>query len=134
MKELKVMSKKQSNNQVTKEDLRQMKAYLNFLQVAERAEVNGKTDKYRHLADTKQMDCTIYSKEDYELFCVFVRNKGIMQEIFTEEQWEKLEAGIKLYEMNGNQVVKVKDESFDIIDSLASEEAIADIAKKIGKR
>ena len=129
-----MMSKKQSNNQVTKEDLRQMKAYLNFLQVAERAEVNGKTDKYRHLADTKQMDCTIYSKEDYELFCVFVRNKGIMQEIFTEEQWEKLEDGSKLYELNGGQVVKVKDEQYNIIDSLASEDKIAEIAKKIGKR
>lgn len=128
-----MMSKKQ-NKQVTKEDLRQMKAYLNFLQVAERAEVNKSTDRYRHLADTKKMDCTIYSKEDYELFCVFVRNKGIMQDIFTEEQWQKLESGIKLYEMNGGQVVKVKDESFDIIDSLASEEAIADIAKKIGKK
>lgn len=128
------MMSKKPNKQVTKEDLKQMKAYLNFLQVAERAESNRKTDKYSYEANTKEMDCTIYSKEDYELFCVFVRNKRIMQDIFTEEQWQKLEAGIKLYEMNGNQVVKINEEQYNIIDSLASEDEIAEIAKKIGKK
>lgn len=128
-----MMSKKQSK-QVTKDDLRQMKAYLEFLQIADRAEVNRKTDRYSYLADTKKMDCTIYSKEDYELFSVFVRNKGILQDIFTDEQWQKLEDGIKLYEMNGHQVVKVNEQQYNVIDSLASEEAIADIAKKLGKK
>lgn len=128
-----MMSKKQ-NKQVTKDDLRQMKAYLEFLQIADRAEVNRKTDRYSYLADTKKMDCTIYSKEDYELFSVFVRNKGILQDIFTNEQWQSLEASVKLYELNGNQTVKVNEEQYNIIDSLADEAKIAEIAKKLGKK
>lgn len=128
------MKKQNNNKQVTKDDLRQMKAYLEFLQIADRAEVNRKTDRYSYLADTKKMDCNIYSKEDYELFSVFVRNKGILQDIFTDEQWQKLESGIKLYEMNGNQTVKVNEEQYNIIDSLADEATIADIAKKLGKK
>lgn len=125
---------KKQNKNVTRDDLKQMKAYLRFLQVAEEAEANRRTDKYSYLADTKKMDCTIYSKEDYELFSVFVRNKGIFQDMFTNEQWQSLESGVKLYEMNGNQTVKVNEEQYNIIDSLASEATIADIAKKLGKK
>ena len=125
--------KKQSNS-VTKEELRQIKAYLKFQQVEEEAEINRRTDKYSHMADTRRMDCTIYNDDDYELFSAYVRNKALFQDMFTAEQWEAIESGIKLYEMNGHQKLVVKEEQFDIVDSLASESAIAEIAKKIGKK
>ena len=125
--------KKQSKN-VTKQDLRQMKAYLKFLQVADEAEANKKSDKYRHLANTKDMDCTIYNKEDYAFFKVFAGHKDVFQDIFTKEQWETIEANVQLYELSGFQSVKVKEEHYNIIDSLADEATIADIAKKLGKK
>ena len=126
--------KKQNSKQVTKEDLRSLKAYIKYEQIVANAEANAKTDYYRGLANTKAMDCTIYSKEDYELFSVFVRNKSIFLDIFTAEQWQALESGVKLYEMNGYQTVKVNNEDFNVIDSLANEAEIAEIAKKLGKR
>ena len=125
--------KKQSNS-VTKEELRQIKAYLKFQQVEEEAEINRRTDRYSHMADTRRMDCVIYDDDDYELFSAYVRNKALFQDMFTAEQWEAIESGIKLYEMNGHQKLVVKEEQFDIVDSLASESAIAEIAKKIGKK
>ena len=125
--------KKQSNS-VTREELRQIKAYLKFQQVEEEAEINRRTDRYSHMADTRRMDCTIYNDEDYELFSAYVRNKALFQDMFTEEQWEAIESGIKLYEMNGHQKLVVKEEQYDIVDSLASESTIAEIAKKIGKK
>ena len=125
--------KKQSNS-VTREELRQIKAYLKFQQVEEEAEINRRTDRYSHMADTRRMDCTIYNDDDYELFSVYVRNKALFQDMFTEEQWEAIESGIKLYEMNGHQKLVVKEEQYDIVDSLASESTIAEIAKKIGKK
>ena len=125
--------KKQSNS-VTREELRQIKAYLKFQQVEEEAEINRRTDRYSHMADTRRMDCTIYNDDDYELFSAYVRNKALFQDMFTEEQWEAIESGIKLYEMNGHQKLVVKEEQYDIVDSLASESIIAEIAKKIGKK
>lgn len=125
--------KKQSNS-VTREELRQLKAYLKFQQVSDKAEVDRRTDKYSHLADTRRMDCTICNDEDYELFSAYVRNKELFQDMFTAEQWEAMESGIKLYELNGHQKLVVKEEQYNIIDSLASESAIAEIAKKIGKK
>ena len=125
--------KKQSNS-VTREELRQIKAYLKFQQVSDKAEVDRRTDKYSHMADTRRMDCVIYDDDDYELFSAYVRNKELFQDMFTAEQWEAIESGIKLYEMNGHQRVVIKEEQYDIVDSLASESAIAEIAKKIGKK
>lgn len=125
--------KKQSNS-VTKEELRQIKAYLKFQQVEEEAEINRRTDRYSHMADTRRMDCTIYNDDDYELFSAYVRNKALFQDMFTEEQWEAIESGVKLYELNGHQKLVVKEEQYDIVDSLASESTIAEIAKKIGKK
>ena len=125
--------KKQSNS-VTREELRQIKAYLKFQQVEEEAEINRRTDRYSHMADTRRMDCTIYNDDDYELFSAYVRNKALFQDMFTEEQWEAIESGIKLYEMNGHQKLVVKEEQYNIVDSLASESTIAEIAKKIGKK
>ena len=125
--------KKQSNS-VTKEELRQIKAYLKFQQVEEEAEINRRTDRYSHMADTRRMDCVIYDDDYYELFSAYVRNKALFQDMFTKEQWEAMESGIKLYELNGHQKLVVKEEQYNIIDSLASESAIAEIAKKIGKK
>lgn len=125
--------KKQSNS-ITREELRQLKAYLKFQQVEEEAEINRRTDRYSHMADTRRMDCTIYNDDDYELFSAYVRNKALFQDMFTAEQWEAIESGVKLYELNGHQRVVIKEEQYDIVDSLASESAIAEIAKKIGKK
>ena len=125
--------KKQSNS-VTREELRQIKAYLKFQQVEEEAEINRRTDRYSHMADTRRMDCTICNDDDYERLSAYVRNKALFQDMFTEEQWEAIESGIKLYELNGHQKLVVNEEQFDIVDSLASESAIAEIAKKIGKK
>ena len=125
--------KKQSNS-VTRDELRQIKAYLKFQQVEEEAEINRRTDRYSHMADTRRMDCTICNDADYELFSAYVRNKALFQDMFTAEQWEAIESGIKLYELNGHQKLVVNEEQYDIVDSLASESAIAEIAKKIGKK
>ena len=128
-----LMTKKQSK-QVSKEDLRQMKAYIKYEQTANKAEIDRKTDKYSHLADIRNMDCTIYSEGDYNLFKMFVENKELFKDMYTEEQWKSLEAGVKLFELNGHQTIQVKDEHYDIVDSLASEATIAEISKKIGKK
>lgn len=125
--------KKQSNS-VTREELRQIKAYIKFEQIANKAEIDKKTDKYRYLADTRRMDCTIYSEDDYLLFKMLVENKDIFSDMYSPEQWKSLEAGVKLYEMNGHQTIKINEEQYDIVDSLASESVIAEISKKIGKK
>lgn len=128
------MTKKQNKQQITREELRQMKAFIKFEQTANKAEIDRRTDKYSHLADIRNMDCTIYSEGDYLLFKMFVENKETFKDMYTEEQWKSLEAGVKLYELNGHQTIQVKDEHYDIVDSLANEATIAEIAKKIGKK
>ena len=129
-----MMTKKQNKQQITREELRQMKAYIKFEQIANKAEIDRRTDKYSHLADIRNMDCTICSEDDYLLFKMFVENKELFSDMYSPEQWKTLEAGVKLYEMNGYQTIKVKDDHYDIVDSLASESVIAEISKKIGKK
>ena len=128
-----MMTKKQSK-QVSREDLRQMKAYIKFEQTANKAAIDRRTDKYSHLADIRNMDCTICSEDDYLLFKMLVENKDIFSDMYSPEQWKSLEAGVKLFEMNGHQTIKVNEEQYDIVDSLASESVIAEISKKIGKK
>ena len=129
-----MMTKKQNKQQITREELRQMKAYIKFEQIANKAEIDRRTDKYSHLADIRNMDCTICSEDDYLLFKMFIENKDIFSDMYSPEQWKTLEAGVKLYEMNGYQTIKVNEEHYDIVDSLASESVIAEISKKIGKK
>ena len=129
-----MMTKKQSKQQITREELRQMKAYIKFEQTANKAEIDRRTDKYSHLADIRNMDCTICSEDDYLLFKMLVENKDIFSDMYSPEQWKSLEAGVKLFEMNGHQTIKVNEEQYDIVDSLASESIIAEISKKIGKK
>ena len=129
-----MMTKKQSKQQITREELRQIKAYIKFEQTANKAEIDRRTDKYSHLADIRNMDCNIYSEGDYLLFKMLVENKDIFSDMYSPEQWKALEAGVKLYEMNGYQTIKVNDDHYDIVDSLASESVIAEISKKIGKK
>ena len=129
-----MMTKKQSKQQITREELRQMKAYIKFEQIANKAEIDRRTDKYNHLADIRNMDCTICSEDDYLLFKMFIENKELFSDMYSPEQWKTLEAGVKLYEMNGYQTIKVNDDHYDIVDSLASESVIAEISKKIGKK
>ena len=129
-----MMTKKQSKQQITREELRQMKAYIKFEQIANKAEIDRRTDKYNHLADIRNMDCTICSEDDYLLFKMFIENKELFSDMYSPEQWKTLEAGVKLYEMNGYQTIKVNEEHYDIVDSLASESVIAEISKKIGKK
>lgn len=125
---------KKQNKQITREELRQIKAYNKFEHTANKADIDKKTDKYRYLADTKQMDCNIYSEGDYLLFKMLVENKELFSDMYSPEQWKALEAGVKLFEMNGYQTIKVNDDHYDIVDSLASEATIAEISKKIGKK
>lgn len=125
---------KKQNKQITREELRQIKAYNKFEHTANKAEIDRRTDKYSHLADIRNMDCTIYSEDDYLLFKMFTENKELFKDMYTEEQWKSLEAGVKLYELNGHQTIKVNDDNYDIVDSLASESVIAEISKKIGKK
>ena len=129
-----MMTKKQNKQQITREELRQMKAYIKFEQTANKAEIDRRTDKYSHLADIRNMDCTICSEDDYLLFKMLVENKDIFSDMYSPEQWKTLEAGVKLFEMNGHQTIKVNEEQYDIVDSLASESVIAEISKKIGKK
>ena len=129
-----MMTKKQNKQQITREELRQMKAYIKFEQIANKAEIDRRTDKCSHLADIRNMDCTICSEDDYLLFKMFVENKELFSDMYSPEQWKTLEAGVKLYEMNGYQTIKVNEEHYDIVDSLASESVIAEISKKIGKK
>ena len=129
-----MMTKKQNKQQITREELRQMKAYIKFEQTANKAEIDRRTDKYSHLADIRNMDCTICSEDDYLLFKMLVENKDIFSDMYSTEQWKSLEAGVKLFEMNGYQTIKVNDDHYDIVDSLASESVIAEISKKIGKK
>ena len=129
-----MMTKKQNKQQITREELRQMKAYIKFEQTANKAEIDRRTDKYSHLADIRNMDCTICSEDDYLLFKMFIENKELFSDMYSPEQWKTLEAGVKLYEMNGYQTIKVNEEHYDIVDSLASESVIAEISKKIGKK
>ena len=129
-----MMTKKQNKQQITREELRQMKAYIKFEQIANKAEIDRRTDKYSHLADIRNMDCTICSEDDYLLFKMFIENKELFSDMYSPEQWKTLEAGVKLYEMNGYQTIKVNEEHYDIVDSLASESVIAEISKKIGKK
>ena len=129
-----MMTKKQNKQQITREELRQMKAYIKFEQTANKAEIDRRTDKYSHLADIRNMDCTICSEDDYLLFKMFIENKELFSDMYSPEQWKSLEAGVKLYEMNGYQTIKVNEEHYDIVDSLASESVIAEISKKIGKK
>ena len=129
-----MMTKKQNKQQITREELRQMKAYIKFEQTANKAEIDRRTDKYSHLADIRNMDCTICSEDDYLLFKMLVENKELFSDMYSPEQWKSLEAGVKLYEMNGYQTIKVNDDHYDIVDSLASESVIAEISKKIGKK
>ena len=129
-----MMTKKQNKQQITREELRQMKAYIKFEQIANKAEIDRRTDKYNHLADIRNMDCTICSEDDYLLFKMFIENKELFSDMYSPEQWKTLEAGVKLYEMNGYQTIKVNEEHYDIVDSLASESVIAEISKKIGKK
>lgn len=126
--------KKQNKQQITREELRQMKAYIKFEQTANKAAIDRRTDKYSHLADIRNMDCTICSEDDYLLFKMFIENKELFKDMYSPEQWKTLEAGVKLYEMNGYQTIKVNDDHYDIVDSLASESVIAEISKKIGKK
>ena len=129
-----MMTKKQNKQQITREELRQMKAYIKFEQTANKAAIDRRTDKYSHLADIRNMDCTICSEDDYLLFKMFIENKELFSDMYSPEQWKALEAGVKLFEMNGYQTIKVKDDHYDIVDSLASESVIAEISKKIGKK
>ena len=129
-----MMTKKQSKQQITREELRQMKAYIKFEQTANKADIDRRTDKYSHLADIRNMDCTICSEDDYLLFKMLVENKELFSDMYSPEQWKSLEAGVKLFEMNGHQTIKVNEEQYDIVDSLASESVIAEISKKIGKK
>ena len=129
-----MMTKKQNKQQITREELRQMKAFIKFEQTANKAEIDRRTDKYSHLADIRNMDCNIYSEGDYLLFKMLVENKDIFSDMYSPEQWKTLEAGVKLYEMNGYQTIKINDDHYDIVDSLASESVIAEISKKIGKK
>ena len=129
-----MMTKKQNKQQITREELRQMKAYIKFEQTANKAEIDRRTDKYSHLADIRNMDCTICSEDDYLLFKMFIENKELFSDMYSPEQWKTLEAGVKLYEMNGYQTIKINEEHYDIVDSLASESVIAEISKKIGKK
>ena len=129
-----MMTKKQNKQQITREELRQMKAYIKFEQTANKAAIDRRTDKYSHLADIRNMDCTICSEDDYLLFKMFIENKELFSDMYSPEQWKTLEAGVKLYEMNGYQTIKVNDDHYDIVDSLASESVIAEISKKIGKK
>ena len=129
-----MMTKKQNKQQITREELRQMKAYIKFEQTANKAAIDRRTDKYSHLADIRNMDCTICSEDDYLLFKMLVENKELFSDMYSPEQWKTLEAGVKLYEMNGYQTIKVNEEHYDIVDSLASESVIAEISKKIGKK
>ena len=129
-----MMTKKQNKQQITREELRQMKAYIKFEQIANKAEIDRRTDKYSHLADIRNMDCTICSEDDYLLFKMFVENKELFSDMYSPEQWKTIEAGVKLFEMNGHQTIKVNDDHYDIVDSLASESVIAEISKKIGKK
>ena len=129
-----MMTKKQNKQQITREELRQIKAYIKFEQTANKAEIDRRTDKYSHLADIRNMDCNIYSEGDYLLFKMLVENKELFSDMYSPEQWKALEAGVKLYEMNGYQTIKVNDDHYDIVDSLASESVIAEISKKIGKK
>ena len=129
-----MMTKKQNKQQITREELRQMKAYIKFEQTANKAAIDRRTDKYSHLADIRNMDCTICSEGDYLLFKMFIENKELFSDMYSPEQWKTLEAGVKLYEMNGYQTIKVNEEHYDIVDSLASESVIAEISKKIGKK
>ena len=129
-----MMTKKQNKQQITREELRQIKAYIKFEQTANKAAIDRRTDKYSHLADIRNMDCTICSEDDYLLFKMFVENKELFSDMYSPEQWKSLEAGVKLYEMNGYQTIKVNEEHYDIVDSLASEATIAEISKKIGKK
>ena len=129
-----MMTKKQNKQQITREELRQMKAYIKFEQIANKAEIDRRTDKYSHLADIRNMDCTICSEDDYLLFKMFIENKELFSDMYSPEQWKSLEAGVKLFEMNGYQTIKVNDDHYDIVDSLASESVIAEISKKIGKK
>ena len=129
-----MMTKKQNKQQITREELRQMKAYIKSEQTANKAAIDRRTDKYSHLADIRNMDCTICSEDDYLLFKMFIENKELFSDMYSPEQWKALEAGVKLFEMNGYQTIKVKDDHYDIVDSLASESVIAEISKKIGKK
>ena len=105
-----MMTKKQNKQQITREELRQMKAYIKFEQTANKAEIDRRTDKYSHLADTRRMDCNIYSEGDYLLFKMLVENKELFSDMYSPAQWKALEAGVKLYEMNGYQTIKVNDD------------------------
>ena len=129
-----MMTKKQNKQQITREELRQMKAYIKFEQTANKAAIDRRTDKYSHLADIRNMDCTICSEDDYLLFKMLVENKELFSDMYSPEQWKTLEAGVKLFEMNGYQTIKINDDHYDIVDSLASESVIAEISKKIGKK
>ena len=129
-----MMTKKQNKQQITREELRQIKAYIKFEQTANKAAIDRRTDKYSHLADIRNMDCNIYSEGDYLLFKMLVENKELFSDMYSPEQWKTIEAGVKLYEMNGYQTIKINDDHYDIVDSLASESVIAEISKKIGKK
>ena len=102
-----MMTKKQNKQQITREELRQMKAYIKFEQISNKAEIDRRTDKYSHLADIRNMDCTICSEDDYLLFKMFIENKELFSDMYSPEQWKTLEAGVKLYEMNGYQTIKI---------------------------
>ena len=125
--------KKQNNRQVTKDDLIRMKAYQKFEEVVANAEKNARTDTKRGNAKDIS-DFTIHDKDEYTLYSTFLRRKEVYGDIFTEEQWDKMEASVMLYEMNGCQTVKVDNEDYSVIDSLVNESEIAEIAKKLGKR
>lgn len=127
------MMKKQNNKQVTKDDLIRMKAYKRYEEAVANAEKNARTDSKR--GDVGSIsDFTIHDKDEYALYSTFLRRKEVYKDIFTDVQWDKMEASVNLYEMNGCQSVKVDNEDFNVIDSLVNESEIAEIAKKLGKR
>lgn len=125
--------KKQNNRQVTKDDLIRMKAYKKYEEAVANAEKNARNDSHRGNAKDIS-DFTIHDKDEYTLYNTFLRRKEVYKDIFTEEQWDKMEASIRLYEMNGCQSVKVDNKDYSVIDSLVNESEIAEIAKKLGKR
>ena len=123
------MSKK-----LTRQELKALQALHYCEEVFQRAEVNMKTDPAYGKQQYELGDLVITDEDNYRFYSVMLRNRDIFNDIYTENEWKTIEAAIGLYNHAGKQTIVIDNEEYDVVDSIANDDLIKELSKKLGRK
>lgn len=123
------MSKK-----LTKQELKALQAVHYCEEAFQRAEVARRTERPYDMGDYELGDLVITNEDSYRFYSVLLKHKDIFKDIYTANEWMVIESAVSLYGYTGKQTIVVGNEEYEVVDSIANDDLIKELSKKLGKR